>query len=469
MTRNRLITDIKRGALLLIILLGMALYPINVEAADVPDYIEIGLKYGNDVVSQSIISPDGFILGSVSQDGFTESLPLPGYQELVASVQDGHVELRDSGGVLISADIGTNGCLMPYGDGDHCILSVDGQKYRGGVLLKVKNKALTVINYLTMNEYLYGVIHREMGQGNPMEALKAQAISARTFTVVNRGRHYEYGFDLCTTTHCQVYGGCKEEYESTSRAVDETDGMIIRYQGEPAEIYYHKNSGGHTQNSEDEWSTRTPYLRGVPDAYSPEYPWRATINFDVLQQKLTQAQLDPGTVKSVEIGGRDGSGAVSSLVIKGDKGEVELTKSRIRVVLGNSLVRSRHFSIGDTYEGSLPSGSGMKLTLLSAHGTKTLTDPDTIHVLSDRGLAQAIDVTSLSATKGSGAAKIEAPVKEPGVFDDSNTAHGSALILTGKGYGHGVGMSQDGAIEMAKQGMDYMDILDYYFTNIEVN
>ncbi len=469
MTRSRLLTGIKRGVLLTAVLLLTALHSIHADAAEPSDYVNIGLKYGRNVVSQSILSPDGFILGWVSERGFMETLPLPGYQELVASVQDGHVELRDSAGVLISADIGTNGCLMPYGDADQCILSVDGQKYRGGMLLKVKNNTLTVINYLTMNEYLYGVIHREMGQGNPLEALKAQAIAARTFTVVSRDRHYEDGFDLCMTTHCQVYGGCKEEYESTSRAVDETDGKIIRYQGEPAEIYYHKNSGGHTQNSEDEWSTRTPYLRGVPDDYSPEYPWQATINFDTLQQKLIQAQLDPGTVKSVGIGGRDGSGAVSSLVIHGDKGQVELTKSKIRAILGSSLVRSRHFTIGDTYEGSLPSGSGSKLTLLSAHGTKILTDPDTIHVLSGKDRAQAIEVASLSVTKGTGTVKIDVPVKEPGIFDDSNTTVGSTLVLTGKGYGHGVGMSQDGAIEMAKQGMDYMDILDYYFTNIEVN
>lgn len=469
MKGSRILAYILKAMLLSAVMLVMALHPIHAEAAEASDYIKIGLKYGTNVMSQSIQSPDGFVLGSVSENGFTETLPLPGYQELIATVQDGHVELRDSGGVLISADIGINGCLMPYGEGDHCILSIDGQRYRGGILLKVSNNTLSVINYLTMNEYLYGVVHREMGQSNPLEALKAQAITARTFAEVGRGRHYENGFDLCAVTHCQVYGGCKDEYASTTRAVDETDGMIIRYRGEPAEVYYHKNSGGHTQNSEDEWSTRTPYLRGVPDAYSPEYTWQATMNFDTLYQKLLQAQLDPGTVKSVAIGGRDGSGAVSSLIIRGEKGEVELSKSRIRTVLGNSLVRSRHFVIGENYTGNLPSGSDIKLAMLSANGMKTVTDPGTIHVLSERGKVQAAVVTSLSLTKGNGTVKLEAPAKEPGDFDDSITANRGALILTGRGYGHGVGMSQDGAIEMAKQGMGFMDILNYYFTDIEVD
>ena len=192
---------------------------------------------------------------------------------------------------------------------------------------------------------------QEMNMQNPLEALKAKPFTARTFAVVSKDRHASEGFNLCATTHCQVYGGVKDEYPSTNRAVDETRGEIIRYNGEAAEIYYHKNSGGHTQNSEDVWSAYAPHLRGIPDPYSPEYPWSAVISFSSLQQKLIQAQLDPGPVESVRIGGRDSSGAVSSLIIRGEDREVQLTKSRIRAVLGSSLVRSRHFSIGEVYEG----------------------------------------------------------------------------------------------------------------------
>ena len=236
---------------------------------------------------------------------------------MTAMVMDGRVSWLDSGGVLISADIGINGCLMPYEDGD--FLSLDGQSYRGGILLKANNSnKLTVINYLPMEEYLYGVVHREMNMQNPLEALKAQAVAARTFAVVSKDRHMAEGFNVCATTHCQVYGGCKDEYPSTIKAVDETRGEIIRYRGEAAEIFYHKNSGGHTQNSEDEWSTFAPHLRGIKDPYSPEYPWHATISFSSLQQKLIQAQLDPGPVVPVRIGGRDSWGPfrLSSLRVK---------------------------------------------------------------------------------------------------------------------------------------------------------
>ncbi len=471
MAENYVLAGIKRVLLLSAILLPILTYPFHAEASGDMDFIKVGLKYGNTAVLQcNIASASGFVLGTASEEGFTETLPLPAYSELTAMVMDGRVELRDSGGVLISADIGINGCLMPYEDGD--FLSLDGQSYRGGILLKANNSnKLTVINYLPMEEYLYGVVHREMNMQNPLEALKAQAVAARTFAVVSKDRHMAEGFNVCATTHCQVYGGCKDEYPSTIKAVDETRGEIIRYRGEAAEIYYHKNSGGHTQNSEDEWSTFAPHLRGIKDPYSPEYPWHATISFSSLQQKLIQAQLDPGPVESVRIGGRDSSGAVSSLIIKGKDREVELTKSRIRAVLGSSLVRSRHFSIGNAYEGGDQSKTGVSLTLLSSKGTKNIDGSNPIYILSAKGKSQQSDVASLYMTKGSQAVKVK--TTESGSngssYNDNMIAQGDALTLTGVGYGHGVGMSQDGAIEMAKRGMDYINILNFYFTDIEVN
>ena len=461
----------KKLLLLFAIIILVLAYPLQVEAFEGSDFIKVGLRYGNSAVKQcSIASAGGLKLGTVSNEGFTETLPLPAYSELTATARDGYVELRDSNGVLISADIGVNGCLMPYEDGD--FISFDGQRYRGGIMLKAgSGNTLTVINYIPLEEYLYGVVHREMNMQNPLEALKAQAVAARTFAVVSKDRHASEGFNLCATTHCQVYGGVKDEYPSTNRAVDETRGEIIRYNGEAAEIYYHKNSGGHTQNSEDVWSAYAPHLRGIPDPYSPEYPWSAVISFSSLQQKLIQAQLDPGPVESVRIGGRDSSGAVSSLIIRGEDREVQLTKSRIRAVLGSSLVRSRHFSIGDVYEGGSQPKSSVSLTLLSSGGAKNIDGSNPIYILSEKGTPQKTEVASIYLTKGSQAVKMKSTDEGTGSagFDDSKVADGGTLTLTGLGYGHGVGMSQDGAIEMARQGMNYIDILKFYFTGIEVN
>ncbi|HPZ60321.1 MAG TPA: hypothetical protein PK645_07265, partial [Bacillota bacterium] len=188
-------------------------------------------------------------------------------------------------------------------------------------------------------------------------------------------------------------------------------------------------------------------------------------------QKLIQAQLDPGPVESVRIGGRDSSGAVSSLIIRGEDREVQLTKSRIRAVLGSSLVRSRHFSIGEVYEGGSQPKSSVSLTLLSSGGSKNIDGSNPIYILSEKGTRQKTEVASIYLTKGSQAVKMKSTDEGTGSagFDDSKVADGGTLTLTGLGYGHGVGMSQDGAIEMARQGMNYIDILKFYFTGIEVN
>ncbi len=464
--------NIKIILLSLLVMLLVMIHPGEARAFDDSEYVKVGLKHGVTAVEHcKIVSSVGFTLGAVSENNaFSEALPLPGYKELIASVNEGCVELRDDKNVLISADIGINGCLMPYG-GEQELLSLDGQIYRGGFILKADgNNKLTVINYLPIEEYLYGVIHREMSMGSPIEALKAQAVTARTFTVLNKDRHRSEGFDVCASTHCQVYGGYKDEYESTNRAVDQTRGILIYYKNEPAETYYYKNSGGHTQNSEDEWSNYAPHLRGIPDPYSPYYPWQATMSFDTLRQKLIQSQMDPGRILSVRVDGYDASGAISTLIIQGEDTDISLSKSKIRAVLGSSLVRSRHFSLGDTYEEVADIEKPFELIIISANGKKNASTKDQVYLLSDKGGMKKSELFPLSLTKGTGTVKVESyeMTRNTGDSESKNIADDGVLKMSGAGYGHGVGMAQDGAVEMAKKGMNYLEILNFYYTGIEV-
>ncbi|HPO04121.1 MAG TPA: SpoIID/LytB domain-containing protein [Bacillota bacterium] len=469
MVKIKLCTVIQIVALLGTISLLSFFYPIEVRAAEDTEGIKIGLKYGLNAVTQCVItSPTGFILGTLEDGGFSETLPLPAYKEVTAAAKSGHVELRDEAGVLLSADIGVNGCIMPYESAEGQLISLNGQKYRGGILLKTDSgNKLTVINYLTMEEYLYGVIPGEMHHDNPLEALKAQAVAARTFAIINKDKHESMGFNLCASTCCQVYRGFESEKPSTNKAVSETRGMMIYYQNEPAAAFYSKNSGGHTQNSEDVWSTASPHLRGIADQYSPDLPWQSTMSFETLRQKLIQEEGDPGAVISVRIGERDASGAVASLIIKGKDKEVNLTKSRVRAVLGTSLVKSRHFCIGDTYEKSNQPDTG-SLALLSAQGIKNATNSDRVYLLNGDGKLNTSDLISLKITKENRAVDLESFSSNTAKFDDSKIAADGSLTLTGLGYGHGVGMAQDGAIIMARQGKSFMEILKYYYTGIEV-
>ena len=136
------------------------------------------------------------------------------------------------------------------------LVNVEGTDYRGGITAKrLTNSDMTIINKLPLEEYLYGVIPSEMPASWPVEALKAQAIAARGFAVTNFNKYKRFDFNLCTTTYSQVYKGYSGEHPNTNKAVDQTRDMVIFYNGKLVEPYYHSNSCGYTEDSENVWTT----------------------------------------------------------------------------------------------------------------------------------------------------------------------------------------------------------------------
>ena len=457
------------GSLFLLIMVLFFSFPTHGQGAEPDQYLRIGLYYGETAKnSYTITSTTGFMLGSATTEGFSPTLPLPAYTALTATIEGSYVVLRGNNGELISSDIGINGCIYPLGDTAGVGIALDTKAYRGGFLFMVSQSGkLNAINHVTMEEYLYGVLHKEMSQSNPLEALKAQAVAARSYAALNTGRHSSEGFELCATTHCQVYDGKAAEYPSTVQAVNETSGLKI-YEGlEPVVGYYHKNSGGHTQNSAEVWSATAGYLSGKPDPYSPSYPWSNTMTFDFLKTKLEAAGHDPGSIRSVRIGGRNSASAVASLIIDGSNGAVTLEKERIRAVLGTTLIRSRHFVIGITYPDIKGTGSeNVAITLINDKESSKASN--SVYVLSANGSASLKPLNDLYLTNGTKTmTPVILPTEDP-IFDDSIPATGDKVTFSGQGFGHGVGMSQDGAIAMAKMGFDFKQILNFYYTGIEV-
>lgn len=429
-------------------------------------YLKVGLLYGTTAVERITINSDtGFLLGTATESGFSETLPLQAYQSLIVSVRDGHVAIEDTNGVLLSADIGLSGCIWPVDN--EGFFSLGAKKYRGGLVFRVNSgNTINVINYLTMDEYLYGVLHKEMSQSNPLEALKAQAVAARSFATENVGRHAADGFDLCSTVHCQVYDGIQSEYPSTITAVDDTSGLTLWYAGTPVVAYYHKNSGGHTQSVQDVWSSSAiPYLTGVSDPYSPLYSWTATVTFESMQQKLLLANQDVGTIQSVKVMERNSAGAVSKLAVNGSKSTVTLAKETIRSILGTTLIRSRHFYLG---ESAPVSETTLLPSLTISNGRSKKTDPEKVYIISSTGTTKAANSLGLYLSNGKTTSQVKTIQNDVPNYDDSYVASDGKVVFNGNGYGHGVGMSQDGAIEMAKQGYTFMDILTFYFQDIEV-
>ena len=147
-------------------------------------------------------------------------------------------------------------------------LPFERHRYRGRLLLFLNDRGLiNVINELPLEEYLRGVVPKEMGPElyNELEALKAQTVAARTYTLRNLGEFAGEGYDICSTPRCQVYGGMGVEHPVTDRAIDETSGQVVLYQGRPAETFYSATCGGHTENVEVVFPLKQgDYLRGVP-------------------------------------------------------------------------------------------------------------------------------------------------------------------------------------------------------------
>ncbi|GHU51359.1 stage II sporulation protein SpoIID [Clostridia bacterium] len=443
--------------------------------------MKVGLRYGvNAQTSCTLESSGGFILGTIEGGVFQEGLPLLAYTK-VNILLSGRYAVISADGVLISDDFGVSNCIMPYNYLEDGVIRYEGASYRGGMSFFVNsNNTLNVINCLGIEQYLYGVISGEIGRSSPAEALKAQAVVSRSYAVKKEGNHKNDGFDLCSTGHCQVYKGYGGEYAETNGAVDETAGLVLLNKGEPVAGYYYKNSGGHTQNSEDVWNNTEDYLRGVVDEFSPDYPWTWRSSFREIRTALTGTGNDPGDISSVEISKRNSYGSVLEMKIKGSRTTVTLSKEQIRNVLGFNNIKSPIFSLGgfSSGEAGASTGAGGGTELFATNGPSASKVSGKIFVLSGEGAAVSKEVGEL---------RVEGST--PGVFggegQDSQTldktgdtsvkgltaseiATSDPVVFSGKGYGHGVGLPQDSAIEMAKKGYDYAAILEKYYTGIQV-
>lgn len=445
-----------------IIMLTFVLLPFlldfEAEAAGRDDYVKVGLKFdSSSVATCTIKSEEGFILGTAEGRSFREGMPLPAYIKLVVSNENGNIVIRDEEGKVLSADIGSSGCIMPANYGTDGILYLDDVPYRDGIMLLAKpNGTMTVINYLTLEHYIYGVLNSELNYTNPIEALKAQAVAARSFGELNIGKHSADGFDLCTSTHCQVYKGYSGEYPATNRAVDETEGKMICYKGTPIMAFYFKNSGGYTQNAEDVWANSLPYLKVVKDKYSPSYPWSTSLSFDSIRTKLEAAGFRSGTIQSISINERNGTGAVSELKIQGSEATVYLKKEKIRNVLGATIIKSNIFTMADS------TASGGTGEWIVSNGTSAVKPYSGLYVINGSGTVNKLDNVNAYGSNGTSTVRL-------GSSKTVETVTGGTVSFSGYGYGHGVGMPQDSAVEMAKQGFTYDEILKYYYTDIEID
>jgi stage II sporulation protein D len=342
-------------------------------------------------------------------------------------------------------------------------VSMGQSRYRGAVDFgNFGGAGVSAVNILSKEEYLYGVVASEMARHFHPEALKAQAVAARSYMNMRIGAHSASGYDLCDQGHCQAYRGMGQEHTAGTQAVNDTRGVVMYHNNEPINAVYFSSSGGATDDSENVWTQTIPYLRGKAELV-PEYDprvWSRTFTWHELTSLLAANNTSIGTANNVAITRVSPAGRVQELTITGTSGVKVLTKEEIRTFFslstGGSL-DSRFFSIG----GGGPVVAVASVTVTDGRTTQTGTIND-FYGLS----AGNASFTIRNATVFDGKNSYE--YQERQAAPPATASGGSGVTFSGSGWGHGVGMSQRGAEAMARHGYTYLDILNHYYTGIVI-
>jgi stage II sporulation protein D len=222
-------------------------------------------------------------------------------------------------------------------------VALNGRGYRGSLrVLKLGPAKVRIVNVVDLDLYLRGVVPSEMPRSWALEALKAQAVAARSYALSHL--HAGGGFDLYPDTRDQVYLGIPHEAPSTSAAVNATAGQVVLYKGKVASTYFFSTSGGRTASVQDLYpdSPPVPYLVSVADPYDSISPYHDWGPYRYTARKLARGLKSPGKLLDVQTLAAS-SGRVQSVVATGSKGEVTATGSEVRSALG---LRSTWFQVG---------------------------------------------------------------------------------------------------------------------------
>ncbi len=230
-------------------------------------------------------------------------------------------------------------------------LYINNSRFRGSVDIwsDPATQTLTVVNTVDIESYLYGVLHHEVAHWWPMEALKAQAVAARTYALYQMQVSRSQPYDLKSSTASQVYGGATQERFRAKRAVDMTRGQILTYKGRLFPAYFHATCAGMTAAASELWNIDTPPLKGgVPCDYckiSPHYYWHAKVPVSDIEQKLAKSGRPVGQILKIEKISQTPSGRVGSLRITGNADAAVVAAKDLRVWVGGDKLRSTDFAV----------------------------------------------------------------------------------------------------------------------------
>jgi len=302
------------------------------------------------------------------------------------------------------------------------------RRYRGRLQLLRQGAGLRAINHVTLETYLPSVVGSEMPASWPQPALRAQAVAARTYAL--RQRRPAEAFDLRATVSSQVYRGIESETDTTREAVAATRSQVLTYGGSLIEAVFHSSSGGTTEASGDLWAQQLPYLVAVRDFddHSPVRSWSERFGPD----QLSRSFAETGGLLNLQVLGRTTTGRLRQVRIEGPRGTLVLSGAQLRQRLG------------------------LRSTLVELELIRT-SEP----VASVEQGPQQPQQSQQSA--------LPLPPLPPLQWAEPQAPAAMTLVVSGRGFGHGIGMSQWGAYGLARRGADHNAILSHYYPGTQLD
>ncbi len=308
------------------------------------------------------------------------------------------------------------------------------RRYSGELKILQAVNSLKVVNHLGLEKYLISVVGSEMPKDWPIEALKAQAIAARTYALNQLKGKDEY--DVDSTIASQVYLGLESDTDSTRKAVKTTKSLVLMYKGRLIDAVFHSSSGGRTEDSSFVWGRYNPYLKSVVDhdQQSPNYSWNKKIDIKKLQQLFPET----GGVNAVRVIEKTPTNRVKKIKIYGPIGSRILSGKEIRKTLDlkSTLV---------------------KFEILSSFINDNYRENTFLESIKENNLLNIIMPVSSEVNF-----KFDQLDKLP------NIPEINYLLVEGSGSGHGVGMSQWGAKGLAEKGASFRRILKHFYRGVSI-
>lgn len=386
--------------------------------------------------------------------GYTYLGPVKNNKHRVKMSGD-HVELLIDGGIENAYPQ-----IKPIARNNKNVALIDlGERsYRGRIEIGCYGElSLTAINVINIESYLLGVVPCEMVSSWPIEALKAQAVCARSYALTKTGytadSNAKNPYTIEDTQTSQVYKGYDYETKQATAAVAATQGEVVKYKGKTITSYYSSTSGGRTEASEDVWGSKLPYLRSVVDRYEtiPEKgPWIEVFTKAEIQSILEKNGKSVGTIKKVAPSILTASNRVYSLKITGARGSTLISTNRIRSMFSLPSTKFRIINYQDKPD---------VVTIKGSQDSKTRALKDSYVISADN------KVTSLNMIKEQYIVRSADNLTN---FIKNAPNNSNTYYFAGMGFGHGVGLSQSGARGMASEGFRYTEIISFYYDGCEV-